>query len=164
MNGSAVSGSAESSTCEDNYLERRMKHSFLIGLMAVGLIGWNTNIAHAQVLVITKSVDEPRHASATLVQSAEKTKATAQELLQLKENQSARLTESVQQLRQLYTEGLIARLELEKNEQDLAAAKTRLTETHSQIVSSDNLVAEIKKADELAKVKPQLVKPTSLPL
>jgi hypothetical protein len=141
-----------------------MKHSFLIGLMAVGLISWNTNVAQAQALIITESVDLPRHATDTLIQSTEKTKATAQDLLQLQENEIAKLTASVEQLRQLYAEGLVARLELEKNEQDLAAAKARLTETHNQIVSSDNLVAEIKKADELAKVKPQLVKPTSLPL
>jgi hypothetical protein len=144
-----------------------MKHSFLIGLMALGLIGWNTNIAQAQALVIApeapKSVDVPRYATATLIQSTERTKGTAQDLLQLQENEIARLTASVEQLRQLYEEGLIARLELEKNEQDLAAAKARLTDTHNQIVSSDNLVAEIKEADALAKVKQQLVKPTSLP-
>jgi hypothetical protein len=74
------------------------------------------------------------------------------------------LTASVEQLRQLYAEGLIARLELEKNEQDLAAAKARLTETHSQIVRSNILVAEMKKADEFAKVKQQLVKKTNMPL
>ena len=60
-----------------------------------------------------------------------------------------KLTQDTDLLRQLYSEGLIARIELEKSEQELAAAKIRVEET--------------KKAQELAKTK-TLVKPTLMPL
>ena len=67
-----------------------------------------------------------------------------------------KLTKNTALLRQLYSEGLIARNELEKSEQELAAAKARLEETRK----AQELAT---KAEELAKVKP-LVKPTLMPL
>jgi hypothetical protein len=70
-----------------------------------------------------------------------------------------KLQADVEQLRQLYSEGLIARLELEKAEQEFSAAKTRIEE----MKKAEELV---KKAEELAKSKPvaSLVKPTLMPL
>ena len=71
-----------------------------------------------------------------------------------------KLTKSTDLLRQLYSEGLIARVELEKAEQDLNAAKTRAEETQK----AQELT---KKAEELAKAQPsvkQLVKPTLMSL
>jgi hypothetical protein len=69
-----------------------------------------------------------------------------------------KLTKNTDLLRQLYSEGLIARIELEKSEQELTAAKTRVEE----IKKAQDLAA---KAEELAKAKPavkQLVKPTAM--
>jgi hypothetical protein len=70
-----------------------------------------------------------------------------------------KLQSEVEQLRQLYSEGLIARLELEKAEQELTATQTRIEE----MKKAEELV---KKAEELAKSKPvaTLVKPTLMPL
>ncbi|HEX5964315.1 MAG TPA: hypothetical protein VFY51_00230 [Pyrinomonadaceae bacterium] len=71
-----------------------------------------------------------------------------------------KLTKSADLLRQLYSEGLIARVELEKAEQELAAAKTREEETQK----AEELA---KKANELAKAQPAVktfVKPTLMPL
>jgi hypothetical protein len=67
-----------------------------------------------------------------------------------------KLTKSTDLLRQLYSEGLISRIELEKAEQELAAAKVRVEETEK----AQELEA---KAQELAKTK-TLVKPTLMPL
>jgi hypothetical protein len=68
----------------------------------------------------------------------------------------ATLTQNTDLLRQLYSEGLIARVELEKAEQELTAAKTRLEETQK--------AEELKKKTEaLAKSTPVVktfVKPT----
>lgn len=67
-----------------------------------------------------------------------------------------KLTKNTDLLRQLYSEGLIARIELEKAETELNAAKTRLEESQK----AEELV---KKADELAKAQPAVktfVKPT----
>ena len=68
-----------------------------------------------------------------------------------------KLTTNTELLRQLYSEGLIARNELEKAEQDLAAARTRAAE-------EARIAEELKqKAPEAAKVK-TFVKPTLMPL
>lgn len=68
-----------------------------------------------------------------------------------------KLTTNTELLRQLYSEGLIARNELEKAEQDLAAARTRAAE-------EARIAEELKqKAAEAAKVK-TFVKPTLMPL
>lgn len=86
-----------------------------------------------------------------------------QELLQLQEAEVTKLTTSTEQLRQLYSEGLIARVELEKAESELATAKSSVEETRAQIAAAEKLAAEQKKAAELAKAKP-LVKTTSMAL
>lgn len=70
-----------------------------------------------------------------------------------------KLTKSTDLLRQLYSEGLIARIELEKAEQELTAAKTRVEEAQK--------AEELRKqAEQLAKANPvkSLVKPTLMPL
>jgi hypothetical protein len=69
-----------------------------------------------------------------------------------------KLTKNTDLLRQLYSEGLIPRIELEKAEQELTAANTRVEE----IKKAQDLAA---KAEELAKAKPvvkTLVKPTAM--
>jgi len=87
----------------------------------------------------------------------------AQDLLTLQQAEVEKLTASTDQLRQLHSEGLIATIELEKAEQELTAAKARIEETRLQIANSEKVATEIKKAQELAKVKP-LVKRTLMPL
>jgi hypothetical protein len=67
-----------------------------------------------------------------------------------------KLTKNADLLRQLYSEGLIARIELEKAEQELTAAKTLVEETRK----AEELT---KKAEQLEKAQPTvktLVKPT----
>ena len=91
------------------------------------------------------------------------TTAPAQQLLDLQQAEVEKLTKSTDQLRVLYSEGLIARMELEKAEQELTAAKARVEETRVQIANSERVAAELKKAQELAKTK-TFVKPTLMPL
>lgn len=93
----------------------------------------------------------------TAVQSA------SQQLLQSQEAEVTKLTTQTEQLRQLYSEGLIARIEVEKAENQLATAKAGVEETRAQIAATEKLTAEQKKAAQLAKVKP-LVKTTSMAL
>lgn len=84
----------------------------------------------------------------------------AQSLLELQQADVEKLTKSTDLLRQLEAEGLIARIELEKAELELTAAKTRVEETQK----AQELA---RKADELAKASPlvkSLVKPTLMPL
>ena len=78
----------------------------------------------------------------------------------LAQTEVERLTKSKDLLRQLYSEGLIARIELENAEQELTAAKIRVEETQK----AEELA---KKADQLAKANQSVksfVKPTLMPL
>jgi hypothetical protein len=72
------------------------------------------------------------------------------------ESDIEKLTANTDLLRQLYSEGLIARVELEKAEQELAATKVRVAE-------EARVAAELKNAEEAAKIK-SFVKPTLMPL
>ncbi len=103
---------------------------------------------------------KPIQSRVTLVESAQNSRETAEELLRLQEDQARKSSASAEQLRQLYSEGLIARVELEKAQQDLTDANSKIEDTRRQIAASDQLIAEIRKAEELAKIKPALVKPT----
>jgi hypothetical protein len=80
----------------------------------------------------------------------------AQSPIELQQSEVEKLTKNTELLRQLYSEGLIARIELEKAEQALTAANTRVEE----LKKAEDLAA---KAEELAKAKPAVktfVKPT----
>ena len=87
----------------------------------------------------------------------------SQQLLQLHEAEVTKLAASTDELRPLYEDGLIARVEFEKAEKELADAKAKVEETRLAITNAEKLAIERKKAAELAKVKP-LVKRTSMSL
>ena len=91
------------------------------------------------------------------------TQNASQQLLQLQEAEVEKLTVSTDQLRPLYEDGLIARVEFEKAENQLADAKAKVEETRTAMANAEKLAVEQKKAAELAKIKP-LVKTTSMSL
>lgn len=105
--------------------------------------------------------DVPVNATPSLLESTSVAQAAGEELLKLQQDGVTKLTASVAQMQQLYSEGLIARVELEKAQQDLAAATTKVEQTKNQIASSNQLTLDIKQAEELAKLAKakQLVKP-----
>ena len=70
-----------------------------------------------------------------------------------------KLTKNTDLLRQLYSEGLIARIELEKAEQELTAAKTRVEQAAKAEELAKVQAQELAKVQALAKTK-TLVKPT----
>ena len=87
----------------------------------------------------------------------------AQSLVELQQAEVRKLTRNTDLLRQLYSEGLIARIELEKAEQDLTAAKTRVEETKKADQLAKVQAQELAKAQQLRKAK-SFVKPTLMPL
>lgn len=101
--------------------------------------------------------------AATSLAKAQEVLSASQQLLQSQEAEVTKLTTSIEQIRQLYSEGLIARMEVEKAERELATAQAGVEETRAQIAATEKLAAEQKKAAALAKVKP-LVKTTSMAL
>ena len=101
----------------------------------------------------------PNTLDTQLKTATQESKTANTELLSLQEEAVKKASDSLNQLRQLYSEGLVARVEVEKAEQDLAAATTDVEQTKTQIANAEKLTAEIQKAAELAKYKP-LDKPT----
>ena len=89
--------------------------------------------------------------------------AHAQGLIELQQAEVEKLTKNTDLLRQLHSEGLIATVELEKAEQELTAAKTRVEETAKAEELAKVQAAELAKAQQLAKTK-SFVKPTLMPL
>jgi predicted nucleic acid-binding Zn-ribbon protein len=86
-----------------------------------------------------------------LIAATETHKASAQEVVRFQEQEIAKGTKKLEELRQLVADGLIARNELGAAEQELADAKARLEDTHKQIADSENLVAQVKAAEEAEK-------------
>ena len=132
----------------------------LLLLLAVPMVAQTHPTATASQTVTTSI--KPTQLSANSLDSTKNVKATAEELLRLQEDEVKKSSASVEQLRQLYSEGLIARIELEKAQQGLAAESAKVEATRSEIAASERLASEIKEAEELAKTKPALVKSTLL--
>jgi outer membrane protein TolC len=86
--------------------------------------------------------------------------AQSEGLLRLLEDEQKSASASLAQLRQLYAEGLIARVELEESESNLAAIQARIEETRNQIANTERLAEIIQKTADLPGTKPALVKPT----
>jgi hypothetical protein len=87
----------------------------------------------------------------------------AQSLIELQQAEVEKLTKNTDLLRQLYSEGLVARVELEKAEQELTAAKTQVEETKKADELAKVQARELAKAQQLAKTK-SFVKPPLMPL
>lgn len=111
-----------------------MKRLFFL-IAACGCITLNLNFANAQT-------------------------TNSSQLIQLQEAEITKLTTTVDELRPLNADGLIASVELEKAEKDLAAAKAKLEEIRVQIAANEKLAAEQKKATQIK----SFVKPTSMAL
>jgi hypothetical protein len=108
--------------------------------------------AGAQELVSEAPAAEAlSRARAALVNSTEESKATTAELIRLKEAEVEREAEKVEDLRQLYLEGIVSRKDVEKAVGALADSRGRLEALRQQIVDSERLIVEIEAAEELAK-------------
>src|SRR5215510_2194770 len=130
-----------------------MKHSFLI---LVVVLMFEASLQAQSV--VQASANTP-----TAATQAESTPTASSELLQLQQAEVTKLSASLDQLRQLYNEGLIARVELDKAEADLKTAQAKVETTQNQIASAEKLAAEAKKLAAMRKFK-TLTKPTLLPI
>ena len=111
-----------------------------------------SNVSKAQITTPKISAKVQSATTDDLIKSTEMAKSASQELLQLQQQNVTKLAASVAQLQQLYNEGLIARVEFEKAQNELADAQATVTETENEIASSTKLATEIKKASELDKI------------
>lgn len=108
----------------------------------------------AQELVSEAASAEVSRTRAALIGSTEEHKASTAELLRLKEAEITREAAKLEQLRGLYTDGIISKSEFEQSERALADARGRLEDLRRQIADSERLIAEIEAAEELAKSQP----------
>jgi hypothetical protein len=105
--------------------------------------------------------DELTRTRAELVGATREYKASTEELLRLEEEEFERGAVKLEQLRQLFADGIIAKAALGESEQAHVAARDRLEERRRQIADSERLIGEIKAAEELAKSQPP---PSSQPV
>jgi hypothetical protein len=105
-------------------------------------------LAHGQI-VSGKTSSET--SSSNLIAATNEYKASSKELLAIEESQVSKAEAKLQELRTLVTEGLVARVTLEAEEQRVAALCRQLQETQKQIADSETRVAQIKADEELRK-------------
>ncbi len=88
---------------------------------------------------------------ASLITATNEYKATSESLVALQEAELKKAFAQVAQLRQLFSEGLIAKNELEETGEALVSLQAKLAATKQQISNSDQIIAEVKASEELAK-------------
>jgi hypothetical protein len=87
-----------------------------------------------------------------LIASSNTYRESLEKLLEIQRQEEERVAGLVEKNRQLLDMGLIAKREFDEGEQLLTEARAKLSETQKQIESVDHLVAEVKAAEQLAKM------------
>lgn len=103
-----------------------------------------------------KGAAAPKAAPSNLITAVIRTKEGHEALAKTQESEIATATAKLAELRQLVAEGLIARVELENAEHLLAGLRSNLETLRKNAADSERTIAELRKAEELAKVKPLL--------
>lgn len=93
-----------------------------------------------------------------LVEAINQYKASSNTLLSMQESEINAAEVKLAELRTLVSEGLIARVDLEAEEQKLLELQAKHTTTQKQVVDSDNLLVEVKTEKELTKTQTAKVK------
>ena len=91
-----------------------------------------------------------------LVAAANQTKTSQEAVAKSLESEIGTATTKLNELRQLVAEGLVARVELENAEHLLLGLRTNLETSRKNIAASEQLIADLRKAEQLAKAKPLL--------
>jgi len=116
--------------------------------LLLGLIG--CGLANGQTLS-SKTSNVVSSSSGELIEATNEYKASSKELHNIQETEVSKAAAKLEELRTLVSEGLVAKAELEAEEQKLVALRGQLQATQKQIADSDARVAEIKAEQELAK-------------
>jgi hypothetical protein len=84
-------------------------------------------------------------------------KAKLEILLALQETDVKTKAEIVEKRKALLAQSIVSKKEVEDSERDLATAQSKVSETRKHIGESDNLIAEARAAEQLAKMPPPRV-------
>lgn len=95
--------------------------------------------------------DEASKSRARLLEASESYRESLDKLLALQKKDAERVQSSVEKNRKLLEMGLIARRQLDESELELASVNDKLGDVEKQIQSLDNLVAEVRLAEEADK-------------
>jgi predicted RNase H-like nuclease (RuvC/YqgF family) len=134
---------------------------FALILIAPGVLAQKSRIKRVNTAptapqITQKEVKELNDAAsasrAHLIEASKSYRESLERLLALQKQEEERLAALVEKNRGLFENGLIAKRELEKDEQSLAATQSKIAENQRQIESVDHLVAEVRAAEELAKM------------
>jgi hypothetical protein len=89
---------------------------------------------------------------ADLIEKITESRAAAEKVLVLHQQQQARLKQDLERHRTLYEQGIISRAELDQVEHALSLSTARLEEDRRQIAESDLVITEVSFRDELARM------------
>ena len=128
-------------------------------LCAIFLFIAGLSAARALPATVTTSSDSkettaPKTAASNLVAAATRTKESQEAVVKTQESEIATAAAKLDELRQLVAEGLIARVELENAEHMLAGLRNNLEVLKKNVADSERTIAELRRAEQLAKVKP----------
>jgi hypothetical protein len=87
-----------------------------------------------------------------IISMAKEHKANLESLIQLIEAEIKRKSEEVEKTRQLYNEGILAKLKVEEREAELAAAKMKLNKPKKEVEETDDLITETVAEEQLARM------------
>lgn len=114
-------------------------------LWIVALLIYTTGTANAQNRIASKK--QLPASSANLIEAMRQYKANSESLLKLQEDELKKATEKLEQIRELVTDGLVARNELAAAEASVSDLQAALQVTRKKIGDSDHMVAEIQSAE-----------------
>lgn len=117
--------------------------ALLIGLIGCGLTNGQT--------LSSKTSNVTTSSSGDLIEATNEYKASSKELLTIQETEVSKAAAKLEELRTLVSEGLVAKVELEAEEQKLVDLRGKVQATQKQIADSDTRVAQIKAEQELRK-------------
>lgn len=133
---------------------RKSKQTYVAAILAL-LVACGMASAQSKS---NASGTEPAKSPASLVDVTKEYQARSEELVRIQESEVNKATVKLDELRQLVAEGLVAKVELDESEQQLATLRKQLESTRSEIAESNQKFALIQKEQELAKTQAVLVK------
>ena len=95
-----------------------------------------------------------------LVAATEDYKKSLRELLALREADKRKRLDELEKVKRLYAEGLVSRRDVEKAEDELAAARGRSRQVHTRVEAADQFLAEALAEPEVAETPAPAAAPT----
>jgi len=100
-----------------------------------------------------KPADELKKATSDLIKATNEYKTSVGALISIYEAEVKAANERLEKRKELFTQGLVSKRDLEAGEQDIRQAQANLDQARNQIVEADHLIAEAK-AEEMERLKP----------